>query len=313
MRSFGFLTFPICFLQQWFEDRAHLYGEKTFAGGDRHHGYYKGDKRHGYGVYYWKHGDKVLARIRDTPKYIRVLLIVKLLYCIWLRLTRTYLIQFEGTWVNGELKGKGTYYYGDHSVFKGVWESGRKHGPGIFTVKNKSFKEVWKHGVRVNRVPSDRFYPSRLLRTRKEESEVVIDEEGSGIQIKNEIDRLQKLLESMQAGHSRVERSNDSQAEQEQPSDQSNPESPCCPSSPASHAREEKTQEVDVAGSAGSHNGNGEEEVGKDVCKICYDAKINCVLIRCGHMCTCLNCSEQLEKCPICRKYIDDVIQTFRS
>ena len=22
--------------------------------------------------------------------------------------------QFEGTWVNGELKGKGTYYYGDH-------------------------------------------------------------------------------------------------------------------------------------------------------------------------------------------------------
>ncbi len=22
--------------------------------------------------------------------------------------------QFEGTWINGELKGKGTYYYGDH-------------------------------------------------------------------------------------------------------------------------------------------------------------------------------------------------------
>ena len=33
------------------------------------------------------------------------------------------------------------------SVFKGEWLHGRKHGMGIFTTKDKSFREVWHEGV----------------------------------------------------------------------------------------------------------------------------------------------------------------------
>ena len=49
-----------------------------------------------------------------------------------------------------------------------------------------------------------------------------------------------------------------------------------------------------------------------DTCKVCYDARINSVLIRCGHMAVCMECSHQLEKCPICRTEIVDVIQTYK-
>ena len=50
----------------------------------------------------------------------------------------------------------------------------------------------------------------------------------------------------------------------------------------------------------------------EETCKVCYDAKINSVLIRCGHMAVCMECSQQLEKCPICRKEIIDVIQIYK-
>lgn len=46
-------------------------------------------------------------------------------------------------------------------------------------------------------------------------------------------------------------------------------------------------------------------------CKICFENKVNTVLIRCGHMGVCLDCSRQLDKCPICRSEIDQVIQIF--
>lgn len=49
-----------------------------------------------------------------------------------------------------------------------------------------------------------------------------------------------------------------------------------------------------------------------DICKVCYDAKINSVLIRCGHMAVCMDCSQQLETCPICRMEITDVIQIYK-
>jgi hypothetical protein len=47
-------------------------------------------------------------------------------------------------------------------------------------------------------------------------------------------------------------------------------------------------------------------------CKVCMDRRINTVLIRCGHMCVCMDCSNQLDRCPICRSHIDEVIQTYR-
>ena len=48
-------------------------------------------------------------------------------------------------------------------------------------------------------------------------------------------------------------------------------------------------------------------------CKICYSAAINTVFLRCGHMVSCMPCSDRIDKCPICRAPIQDVIQTFRA
>ena len=56
-------------------------------------------------------------------------------------------------------------------------------------------------------------------------------------------------------------------------------------------------------------HGTGAEE---HHCKVCFEAQINTVLIRCGHMCVCKRCATSLDKCPICRQGIEEVIQCWR-
>ncbi|KAL8605063.1 hypothetical protein ACOMHN_018864 [Nucella lapillus] len=51
----------------------------------------------------------------------------------------------------------------------------------------------------------------------------------------------------------------------------------------------------------------------QDVCKICMDAAIDCILLECGHMITCSKCGKRLADCPICRQYITRVVHIFRS
>lgn len=55
-----------------------------------------------------------------------------------------------------------------------------------------------------------------------------------------------------------------------------------------------------------------EADVEKDVCKVCWDATINCVLLECGHMCACINCSKKLMECPICRQHVVRCVHVFR-
>lgn len=51
----------------------------------------------------------------------------------------------------------------------------------------------------------------------------------------------------------------------------------------------------------------------EDLCKICMDAPIECVILECGHMVTCTNCGKVLNECPICRQYIIRVVRFFRA
>ncbi|XP_022907744.1 E3 ubiquitin-protein ligase RNF34 [Onthophagus taurus] len=50
----------------------------------------------------------------------------------------------------------------------------------------------------------------------------------------------------------------------------------------------------------------------ENCCKVCMDAPLDCVLLECGHIATCIDCGKQLAECPICRQYIIRVVRTFK-
>lgn len=54
---------------------------------------------------------------------------------------------------------------------------------------------------------------------------------------------------------------------------------------------------------------SGEE----NLCRICMDSPIDCVLLECGHMITCTKCGKRMNECPICRQYIIRAVHVFRS
>jgi len=56
-------------------------------------------------------------------------------------------------------------------------------------------------------------------------------------------------------------------------------------------------------------NKEGDDE---DLCKICYENKIECVILECGHRILCGKCARlPLKECPICRKKIVRIVKTF--
>lgn len=54
-------------------------------------------------------------------------------------------------------------------------------------------------------------------------------------------------------------------------------------------------------------------DVDSQLCKICWDAVIDCVLLECGHMVTCTDCGRRMSECPICRQYVVRAVHVFRA
>ena len=56
-------------------------------------------------------------------------------------------------------------------------------------------------------------------------------------------------------------------------------------------------------------------EVSADnVCVVCFDSKVDCVLLECGHAVVCLACSGGLKgECPMCRRPITRIVKLFYS
>ncbi|KAF3693423.1 E3 ubiquitin-protein ligase rififylin [Channa argus] len=65
-----------------------------------------------------------------------------------------------------------------------------------------------------------------------------------------------------------------------------------------------------VTASESGSGGPGQEE---NLCKICMDSPIDCVLLECGHMVTCTKCGKRMSECPICRQYVIRAVHVFRS
>ncbi|CAH0554457.1 unnamed protein product [Brassicogethes aeneus] len=51
----------------------------------------------------------------------------------------------------------------------------------------------------------------------------------------------------------------------------------------------------------------------QDLCKLCMDGPLDCVLLECGHIATCIDCGKKLAECPICRQYVIRVVRTFKA
>ncbi|XP_023508792.1 E3 ubiquitin-protein ligase rififylin isoform X9 [Equus przewalskii] len=51
----------------------------------------------------------------------------------------------------------------------------------------------------------------------------------------------------------------------------------------------------------------------ENLCRICMDSPIDCVLLECGHMVTCTKCGKRMNECPICRQYVIRAVHVFRS
>lgn len=55
--------------------------------------------------------------------------------------------------------------------------------------------------------------------------------------------------------------------------------------------------------------GAGESEL----CKVCMDSMVDCVLLECGHLVTCVDCGKRMRECPMCRQNITRIVRVFKS
>ncbi|KAI8361631.1 hypothetical protein B0O80DRAFT_438066 [Mortierella sp. GBAus27b] len=83
-------------------------------------------------------------------------------------------------------------------------------------------------------------------------------------------------------------------------------------------AQEEGTSKAPTSSkSSSSRGGGGGTSDDDNLCKICCDAVLNCVMLNCNHMATCMDCGklvmESTRTCPICREYVVRLLHVFRA
>ena len=50
-----------------------------------------------------------------------------------------------------------------------------------------------------------------------------------------------------------------------------------------------------------------------ETCRICYEAPIDALFYRCGHVVACEECAKQVEVCPICRTPVGAVVKIWKA
>ena len=50
-----------------------------------------------------------------------------------------------------------------------------------------------------------------------------------------------------------------------------------------------------------------------ELCRICYEAEMDALFFRCGHVAACEECAKQVKDCPVCRKPVDAVVKIYKT
>lgn len=64
--------------------------------------------------------------------------------------------------------------------------------------------------------------------------------------------------------------------------------------------------------SANGEDSGDEDQVPKNLCRICFDDPANTIVLPCGHQAFCKNCASQLKICAFDRRPIAQVVPVFR-
>ncbi|KAF9565019.1 hypothetical protein EC968_004279 [Mortierella alpina] len=83
-------------------------------------------------------------------------------------------------------------------------------------------------------------------------------------------------------------------------------------------AEQEMVQEQEAKSApTTSKSSPGKASEDDNLCKICCDAALNCVMLNCNHMSTCMDCGKLIMEgsrmCPICREYVVKLLHVFRA
>lgn len=309
----------------WLADKAHGWGCKRFNGGDSHEGEYRCDARHGYGTYKWANGDKfqgewVEGEQRGKGTYYYASLDV-----------------FKGTWVDGKKSGRGIFTSTSTCTsWLEAWENGIrttrreiKYYPTRLLRTSKDSCDKKSEALRI-RTEIDRLQ-NRLAIIQTQVSPHKPSSSNTDMNTPIQSNNTTPQLNSVHTTSGTV------LPALHIPQTQltiSVPSSPINNRNAMSSADEDERRHVEMmldtavdiiyaaqssprrttpthrslSNSPHTHTGHTEEQC----CKVCMEQQINTVLIRCGHMCVCKLCATSLDRCPICRQQIEEVIQTFR-
>ncbi|KAG9326565.1 hypothetical protein KVV02_001492 [Mortierella alpina] len=120
------------------------------------------------------------------------------------------------------------------------------------------------------------------------------------------VSRLQNLIENAKVEQERVRKEEENESNTQHQSSSSSTAVP--PPEPSSSSSSSEKQ-----GGAGGAGCNEDD----NLCKICFEASLNCVMLNCNHMSTCMDCGKSImegaRKCPICREYVVKLLHVFRA
>jgi len=56
-----------------------------------------------------------------------------------------------------------------------------------------------------------------------------------------------------------------------------------------------------------------DDEDEENLCKICFDSPMDCIVLPCAHMSMCYSCSRSVKSCPVCRGKISEIKKVFKA